>query len=91
VEEVLPALWGAPVAQGIEVAVNGVVSFAQRSAAYVREVRAEVRKVTWPTWIDLRRTTVVIVIFVAVVGVIIGLMDWVASKILIEAFERIFG
>ena len=71
--------------------MNGVVSFAQRSAAYVREVRAEVRKVTWPTWIDLRRTTVVIVIFVIVVGIIIGLMDWVASKILIDLFGRIFG
>ena len=89
-EEVLSALWGAPVAQGNEVAVNGVVSFAQRSAAYVREVRAEVDKVTWPTWTDLRRTTLVIVIFVIVVGLIIGLMDWVASKILIDAFGRIF-
>ncbi len=87
----MPALWIAPVAQGIEVAVNGVVSLAQRSAAYVRDVRAEVQKVTWPTWIDLRRTTVVIVIFVIIVGIIIGLMDWMASKILIDLFGRIFG
>ncbi len=71
--------------------MNGVVSFAQRSGTYVREVRAEVRKVTWPTWIDLRRTTIVIVIFVIVVGLIIGLMDWVASKILIDFFGQIFG
>ena len=87
----MPPLWGAPAAQGIEVVVASVASLAQRSAAYVREVRAEVRKVTWPTWIDLRRTTVIIVIFVIVVGLIIGLMDWVASKILIDFFGRIFG
>jgi len=69
--------------------VNAVVSLAQRSAAYLKEVRAEVRKVTWPTWDDLRRTTLIIIVFVIVIGIIIGIMDWVSSKVLIDFLGRI--
>jgi preprotein translocase subunit SecE len=71
--------------------VGTALSLANRSVEYLRLVRAEVRKVTWPTWLDLRRTTVVIVIFVIVLGIIIGIMDWMASKILIDFLGRVFG
>ena len=67
-----------------------VVSFAQRTAGYLRDVRGEVRKVTWPSWADLRRTTVVVTIFVIIIGLIIGLMDVVFSKILIDFLGRLF-
>jgi preprotein translocase subunit SecE len=67
-----------------------VGGFAQAVVNYVREVRAEVRKVSWPTWEELRRTTIVIIVFVIVIGIIIGLMDWMASKILIDLLGRIF-
>lgn len=68
-----------------------VVQFAQRTASYLREVRAEVRKVTWPTWDDLRRTTVVVTIFVIIIGLIIGLMDLISSKLLIDFLGRLFA
>ena len=68
-----------------------IVVLAQRTAGYVRDVRAEVRKVTWPTWPDLRRTTVVVVIFVIVIGLIIGLMDVISSKLLIDVLGRLFA
>jgi len=90
VEEVLPPLWGAQAAQGNEVTVSAVVQFAQRTAGYLRDVRAEVRKVTWPTWDDLRRTTVVVTIFVSIIGLIIGLMDVLFSMILIDFLGRLF-
>lgn len=67
------------------------VTVARRSAAYVRDVRAEVRKVTWPTWLDLRRTTVVVSIFVIVIGIIIGILDRISSLLLIEWFPRLFS
>jgi len=70
--------------------VSSVISLAQRSAAYLREVRAEVDKVTWPTWDDLRRTTVVISVFVVIIGIIIGLMDLVSSWVLIDLLGRVF-
>ena len=68
-----------------------IVALAQRSASYVRDVRAEVRKVTWPTWPDLRRTTIVVVIFVVIIGLIIGLMDVISSKLLIDVLGRLFS
>jgi preprotein translocase subunit SecE len=67
------------------------VTAARRSAAYVRDVRAEIRKVTWPTWLDLRRTTVVVSIFVIVIGIIIGILDRISSLLLIEWFPRLFS
>lgn len=68
-----------------------IVALAQRTAGYVRDVRAEVRKVTWPSWLDLRRTTVVVVIFVIIIGLIIGLMDVISSKLLIDVLGRLFA
>ena len=90
-EEVLSPLRVAPAAQGNEVTVSGVVALARRSAEYVRDVRAEIRKVTWPTWPDLRRTTVIVSIFVIVIGVIIGIMDVISSKLLIDLLGRLFA
>jgi len=71
--------------------VASIVALAQRSASYVRDVRAEVRKVTWPTWPDLRRTTIVVVIFVVIIGLIIGLMDVISSKLLIDVLGSLFS
>ena len=68
----------------------GVLVAAQRTVDYVRKVRAELDKVTWPSWSDLRRMTVVITIFVIVIGIIIGIMDRVSSLILIEWLGRLF-
>ena len=68
-----------------------IVALAHRSASYVRDVRAEVRKVTWPTWSDLRRTTIVVVIFVVIIGLIIGLMDVISSKLLIDVLGSLFS
>lgn len=68
-----------------------VLAWAQRSTVFIREVRAEVRKITWPGWDDLRRSTLVITIIVIVIGIVIGLMDWLFSRILIDFFGRAFG
>jgi preprotein translocase subunit SecE len=90
VEEVLPPLRHPEAAQGNEVAVASVVQVAQRTAGYLRDVRGEVRKVTWPSWDDLRRTTVVVTIFVIIIGVIIGIMDVISSRVLIDFLGRLF-
>jgi preprotein translocase subunit SecE len=68
-----------------------VFAIAARSRAFILEVRAEVRKVTWPSWDDLRRSTLVITVIVIIIGIIIGVMDWLFSKILIDFFGRVFG
>ena len=68
-----------------------IFAFATRSTAYIREVRVEIRKVSWPTWDDLRKSTLVIIVIVVIVGAIIGLMDLMFSWVLIDVFSRLFG
>jgi preprotein translocase subunit SecE len=67
------------------------LALAGRTASYLREVRAEMRKVSWPTWEDLRKSTLVIILFVIAIGIVIGIMDWVFSKLLIDVLGRVFG
>ena len=71
-------------------ATRRLSGFVQGVVAYLREVRAEVRKITWPTRDELRRTTLVIIVFVIVIGIIIGVMDVIASWVLIDLLGRIF-
>lgn len=67
-----------------------VFAFVQKTSVFIRDVRAEMRKVSWPSWEDLRQSTVVITIIVIIIGLVIGLMDWLFAKLLIDFFGRIF-
>jgi len=60
-------------------------------AAYLRDVRAETRKVTWPGWEDLRRTTSVIIVVVILIGIVIGIMDLIFARVLINFLPRLFA
>ena len=61
-----------------------------RFADFLREVRNELRKVTWPTREELRKATVVIVVFVSLLGFLIGLMDTTLQFILVQQLPRLF-
>ena len=50
-------------------------SWLARVVGFLRDVRAELRKVTWPTWEELKKATAVIIVFVIALGVFIGLLD----------------
>ena len=69
----------------------GITSVATESFRYLRNVRTEMRKITWPTWPDLRQHTVAVVIVVTILGIIIGLMDWLFSIILIQVLGGLIG
>lgn len=66
-------------------------AFGVRTAAFINQVRGEIKKVTWPTSLDLRKSTTIIVIFVIISGVVIGIMDWAFSKILIDFLGQVFA
>jgi preprotein translocase subunit SecE len=61
-----------------------------RIVEFFREVRAELRKVTWPTWEELKKATTVIVIFVAILGLVIGWMDWLLQQIFVVGVAKLF-
>ncbi len=67
-----------------------VLAFGVRTTAFMRDVSGEIRKVTWPTILDLRKSTTVIVIFVLIIGVVIGVMDKIFSMLLIGVLGRLF-
>ena len=67
------------------------MALAGRSVLYLRDVRVELLKITWPTMADLRQHTIAIVIVVTIIGVIIGLMDWFFSFTLIRGLGRLIG
>ena len=57
---------------------------------FVVNVREEMQKVTWPDWPQLKNSTFVIVVFVAVLALVIFVMDFVSAR-LIELLSSIFG
>ena len=61
-----------------------------RTTAFLRDVRGELRKVTWPTREELRKATVVIIIFVSLLGFLIGVMDWLLQQTLVTGLARLF-
>ena len=61
-----------------------------RLVGFVREVRAEVKKVSWPSWPELKKATTVIIIFVAILGLVIGWMDWLLQQIFVVGLAKLF-
>ncbi|HEY3221143.1 MAG TPA: preprotein translocase subunit SecE [Gemmatimonadales bacterium] len=61
-----------------------------RFVQFLREVRNELRKVTWPTFDELKKATTVIVIFVTVLGIAIGLMDSFFQFVFVKLVARLF-
>jgi preprotein translocase subunit SecE len=52
---------------------------------FLAEVRAELKKVTWPTWIEVFSSTVVVIFTTLLFAALIGVWD----KILMEIMLRI--
>jgi len=61
-----------------------------RAVDFLREVRAEIRKVTWPTWDELKKATGVIIVFVAALGLLIGFMDTTLQFVLVTSIAKLF-
>ena len=64
---------------------------ARATAQFGGEVKAEIRKVTWPDRQQLKNSTMVIIGFVFVMALLIGLMDIVLQWIFVSLLPRWFG
>jgi preprotein translocase subunit SecE len=47
-----------------------------RIASYVAETREELRKCTWPSWVELKGSTVVVMITIALLGLFTMVSDF---------------
>lgn len=54
----------------------------ERFIKYVEACRAELRKVTWPTWKETRKATIAVLAFVAIMAIILGLIDLGLSSLI---------
>ncbi len=45
--------------------------------AFLKEVKVEMSKVTWPTRAEIKDATVVVIISVVVIAAFIGVIDWI--------------
>jgi preprotein translocase subunit SecE len=53
----------------------------QKAINFIKEARAELRKVTWPNRKQLISSTIVVIITVALVAVFLGIVDLVFSRL----------
>lgn len=70
-------------------APGGGPGFLQRARDFLVAVRAELDKVTWPTRDELVKATRMVVVFALVLGVVIGLLDWLLNLILVTGIARL--
>lgn len=50
-------------------------NFFARIANYFREVKSELKKVVWPTFKKIRQNTLIVIIYVLIVGLVIWALD----------------
>ena len=56
----------------------------QRLAVYVQETREELKKCAWPSWEELKGSTALISVMIALLGGFVVLVDTVLFKIFIH-------
>jgi preprotein translocase subunit SecE len=68
---------------------NRLVGWVDRTRRFLVGVREELKKVTWPTRDELVKATRMIVVLSIVLGITIGLMDYVLQAILVNGVARL--
>lgn len=62
------------------------VSFFDKIKKYFKEVKAEMKKVVWPAFSKIKQNTIIVIVYVLLVGLVIwgldALFTWVMSMII---------
>ena len=51
-----------------------------RAVTFLREVRGEMQKVTWPSWAELKGQTLVVIIAVLIIAAFVGVVDLILNN-----------
>lgn len=54
----------------------------EKLKVFIKEVRLEMSKVTWPTKAELKDSTIVVIVSVIVIAAFVGVIDWVLYSLL---------
>ena len=63
----------------------------QRVITFYQEVVAEMKKVTWPDWQQVRQLSIGVIILSLFIGAVIALMDLIFQGIFVRALPSLFG
>ena len=59
-----------------------MAKYVEETQKFLKEVRVEMSKVTWPTWLELRGSTILVIIVSIFFAAYIGLFDIIISIII---------
>ena len=71
------------------VAGGGVGGWLRRAGGFLTNVRAEMKKVSWPSRDELMKATRMILIMSVILGLLIGWMDLLLQLILVDGVARL--
>ena len=67
-------------------AMSKVVAWPQQTKSYIEEVQAEMRRVSWPSWKQVRATTGVVIVavflFAAYFAVVDAVVDFIVTRVI---------
>jgi preprotein translocase subunit SecE len=75
----------------MEVEKASALSWPARTREYIDDVKAEMKRVTWPTWPQVRSTTLVVIVATFLLAAYFFTVDAVVNSIitrLINAFSK---
>jgi preprotein translocase subunit SecE len=49
---------------------------------FYRETVGELRKVVWPTWLEARNLTAIVLVVIVVMSAILGSFDWMFAQLM---------
>jgi preprotein translocase SecE subunit len=59
-----------------------LLALGQQFRTFLQDVYIELKKSSWPTWIELRDSTLVVIVAVVALALFVGAADWVFVKII---------
>ena len=79
------------VSENIGEARAGVTGWWNRNRTFLVEVRNELKRVTWPTRKEVYATTVMVILFSAVLGLFLWSVDLILDRGVFWLFQRFRG
>jgi preprotein translocase subunit SecE len=58
------------------------VNWYTRAIEFLKEVRAELKRTTWPAWKEVQGTTTVVIVTVFIFAIFLGVVDLALSNVL---------
>ena len=65
-------------------------NYVAQAKDFVEESAAELKKVTWPDYAQLKNATIVVLVFVTSISLVIFMMDWIIRQ-LVTLIMSVFG